>query len=88
MENLYKVVITVSHGNSDGTCETGRDTYTKYFERKDEAIRFATDKPGIKTTFFDETSCEIYEYAISSVRELKQKTRPVEVVTKTETYWD
>lgn len=82
---LYKVLKTITHLNMDATCVVGYDYETQWFDNLDDAIRYANKHDYD----WDSTSkSRIWEYTISSVRELEEKKRPVEVVTKTETIWE
>lgn len=86
-EKLYKAIAIMSHGNADGTCEIGRDEKEAFFDKLEDAIEFINNNGGMKSTMWDQASGRIFEYEIVKSKELKRKTRPVEVVTKTETYW-
>lgn len=87
-KKLYRVLITVSYGNTDSTREINRETIEKYFNSLEAATNFANTKPGVKVSPLVCASSKIFEYEVSSIRELQQKTRPVEVVVKSETYWE
>lgn len=87
-EKLYKAVTIVSHGNSDGTCEIGRDEKEAFFGKLEDAVEFIDNHGDMKTTVWDQVNGHIYEYEVVKSKELKRKTRPIEVVTKTETYWE
>ena len=84
---LYKAVVTVSHGNADGTREIGRDEYSRLFDSLDGAVRFIEDQGKRHSSPWDVASCRLFEYKVSSVRELVRKKRTVAVVMKNETYW-
>lgn len=88
LEKIYKAVAIISHGNADGTCEIGRDEKEEYFDKLEDAVKFVNNHGSMKTTVWDQTSGRIFEYAIVRLKELERKTRPIEVVTKTETYWE
>lgn len=88
LEKIYKAVVIVSHGNAGGTCETSRDEKEEFFDKLEDAVKFVNNHGGMKTTVWDQTSGRIFEYAIVRLKELERKTRPIEVVTKTETYWE
>ena len=82
---LYKVLKTIAHPNMDATCVVGYDYVTQWFDNLDDAIRYAKEHDyDLNST----SKSRIWEYTISSVRELEEKKRPVEVVTKTETIWE
>ena len=84
---LYKAIVTVSHGNAEGTREIGRDEYSMFFESLGDAVRFIRDRGQLHSSPWDVVNSRLFEYDVSSVRELEQKKRTVEVATKTETYW-
>lgn len=88
LEKIYKAVAIVSHGNADGTCEIGRDEKEAFFDKLEDAVKFVNNHGGMKVTVWDQASSRIFEYEVVRSRELERKTRPIEVVTKTETYWE
>lgn len=84
---LWKVVVEISHARSDGNGECGRETKTRYFEDFRSAEYFAQDGDIEPNNFFAcVVSHKIYEYNISSVRQLERKKH--EVITEVnETKW-
>lgn len=71
---LWKVVVEISHARSDGNGECGRETKTRYFDDFSEAEYFADRGDiGSNNLFACVASRHIYEYNISSVRELERK---------------
>ena len=84
---FWKVVVEISHARSDGNGECSRDTKTRYFEDFRSARDFADYGDIEPNNFFAMVvSRHIYEYDVSSVRELELKKR--EVVTEVkETKW-
>jgi hypothetical protein len=86
--NLWKVVVEISHARSDGNGECGRKTKTRYFDDFSEAENFAQYGDIASDNLFAcVASRQIYEYDISSVRQLEHKKH--EVVTKdTRWYWE
>lgn len=89
-EKLWKVVVVISHARSDGNGESGRETKTRYFDDFKEAAYFA-DNGDIKSNNFFAcvASRAIYEYDVSSVRQLELKKREiVSQITKTERHWE
>lgn len=84
---MWKVVVEISHARSDGNGECGRETKTRYFEDFRSARDFADYGDIEPNNFFAQVvSRHIYEYGVSSVRELELKKR--EVVTEVkETKW-
>jgi hypothetical protein len=84
---LWKVVVEISHARSDGNGECGRETKTRYFEDFRSARDFADYGDIEPNNFFAQVvSRRIYEYDVSSVRELELKKR--EIVTEVkETKW-
>lgn len=84
---LWKVVVEISHARSDGNGECGRETKTRYFDDFRSAEHFADRGDIGPNNFFAQVvSRQIYEYDISSVRQLERKKH--EVVTEVkETKW-
>lgn len=84
---LWKVVVEISHARSDGNCESGRETKTRYFDDFRSAEHFADRGDIGPNNFFAQVvSRQVYEYDISSVRQLERKKH--EVVTEVkETKW-
>lgn len=84
---IWKVVVEISHSHSDGNGESCRETKTRYFEDFRSARDFADYGDIEPNNFFAMVvSRHIYEYGVSSVRELELKKR--EVVTEVkETKW-
>lgn len=84
---IWKVVVEISHARSDGNGECGRETKTRYFEDFRSARDFADYGDIEPNNFFAQVAARhIYEYNISSVRELEHKKH--EVVTEVkETKW-
>lgn len=78
---IWKVVVEISYARSDGNGECSRDIKTRYFDDFENAVHFA-DYGGIAPhDFFAKVaSRHIYEYNISSVRELERKKH--EIVTE------
>lgn len=90
MENtkiLWKVVVKISYARSDGNGESGQETKTRFFEDFSSAIRFAQCGDIAPNDFFAcVASRKVYEYSISSIRQLEYKKH--EVVTEVkETKW-
>ncbi len=90
MENvtkLWKVVVDISYARSDGNGESGRETKTRYFDDFRSAEDFAQFGDIASNDHFAcVASRQIYEYEISSVRQLERKK--YEVVTEVkETKW-
>jgi hypothetical protein len=78
MENttkLWKVVVEISRSRGDGNGESRRETKTRYFEDFRDAEHFADS--GDLGFFEQVVSRHIYEYDISSVRELERKKHEV-----------
>lgn len=90
MRKLWKVWLHIVTSNFEGTEQTGSREEIKFFENFDQAKKCALYGDGIKFDYHVDFIAhrKIYEYEISAVRELAEKQRPVEVVKKTETYWD
>ena len=86
-EKLYKAIAIVSHGNADGTREICRDEKEVFFDKLEDAVDFIDNNGGMIPTVWDQVSGRIFESEVVKSKELKRKTRPVEVVTKTEAYW-
>lgn len=84
---IWKVVVKISHSHSDGNGESCRETKTRYFEDFRSARDFADYGDIEPNNFFAMVvSLHIYEYGVSSVRELEHKKH--EVVTEVkETKW-
>lgn len=84
---LWKVVVEISHSRSDGNGESCRETKTRFFEDFRNAEDFAQYGDIASNNFFAQVvSRQIYEYDISSVRQLERKKH--EVVTEVkETKW-
>lgn len=84
---LWKVVVEISHARSDGNGECGRETKTRYFDDFRSAEYFAQYGDIATNNYFAQVaSRQIYEYDISSVRQLERKKH--EVVTEVkETKW-
>lgn len=84
---LWKVVVEISHARSDGNGEAGRETKTRYFDDFRSAEYFAQYGDIASNNYFAQVaSRQIYEYDISSVRQLERKKH--EVVTEVkETKW-
>ncbi len=84
---LWKVVVEISHARSDGNGECGRETKTRYFDDFRSAEYFAQYGDIASNNYFAcVASRQIYEYDISSVRQLERKKH--EVVTEVkETKW-
>ena len=84
---LWKVVVEISHARSDGNGEAGRETKTRYFDDFRSAEYFAQYGDIATNNYFAQVaSRQIYEYDISSVRQLERKKH--EVVTEVkETKW-
>ena len=84
---LWKVVVEISHARSDGNGECGRETKTRYFDDFRSAEYFAQHGDIASNNYFAQVaSRQIYEYDISSVRQLERKKH--EVVTEVkETKW-
>ena len=84
---LWKVVVEISHARSDGNGESSRETKTRYFDDFRSAKHFADRGDiGPNNLFAQVASRQIYEYDISSVRQLERKKH--EVVTEVkETKW-
>lgn len=84
---LWKVVVEISHARSDGNGESSRETKTRYFDDFRSAEHFADRGDiGPNNFFACVASRQIYEYDISSVRQLERKQH--EVVTEVkETKW-
>lgn len=75
---LWKVVVEISYARSDGNGECSRDIKTRYFDDFENAEHFA-DRGDIRSNdfFAQVVSRHIYEYNISSVRELERKKHEV-----------
>lgn len=89
-KKLWKVVVEISHAQSDGNGESDRETKTRFFDDFEDAEDFA-DCGGIgPNNFFAQVSSrQIYEYDIRSVRQLEYKKQEVETrVTKTKWTWE
>lgn len=84
---LWKVVVEISHARSDGNGESSRETKTRYFDDFRSAEYFAKYGDIASNNHFAcVASRQIYEYDISSVRQLERKKH--EVVTEVkETKW-
>lgn len=84
---LWKVVVEISHARSDGNGESCRETKIRYFDDFMSAEYFADHGDIEPNNFFAcVASHRIYEYDISSVRQLERKKH--EVVTEVkETKW-
>lgn len=87
---LWKVVVEISHASSDGNGEVGRETRTRYFDDFNQATYFAENGDIERNNFFAAVaSRKIFEYDVSSVRQLEFKKREVvSQITKTESYWE
>lgn len=90
MENitkLWKVVVEISYARSDGNGESGRETKTRFFDDFRQAEYFADRGDiGPNNFFACVVSRRIYEYNISSVRQLERKRH--ETVTESrKTAW-
>ena len=81
MENttkLWKVVVEISHSRSDGNGISRRDIKIRFFEDFSNAEDFAQNGDIEPNNHFAQvTSRKIYEYDISSVRELELKKHEV-----------
>lgn len=88
-EKLYLVEITIKSGNFEGTECLSTRSYEKLFYSLEDASSYAKNPLDLTldrvTDHFDS---KIYEYIVYSKRELAKKTRPIEVVTRSETYWE
>jgi hypothetical protein len=86
-KKLWKVAVEISHARSDGNGECSRETKTRYFDDFESAEYFADRGDIGPNNFFAQVaSRRIYEYDVSSVRELELKKR--EIVTEVkETKW-
>lgn len=84
---LWKVIVEISYARSDGNGESGHETKTRFFEDLSSAVRFAECGDIAPNDFFAcVASRKIYEYSISSIRQLEYKKH--EVVTEVkETRW-
>lgn len=85
---LYKVTVTISFGDCEGKCETGRETRTRFFESLEEAIFYSRwgGEEGFNSIVVKK---QIWEYEISSIKELHQKEKEVIRQTKTvERVWE
>lgn len=81
---LFKVTIEISICNSSGMCELSRETRTQFFESLDDAIRFTRDD-----LHYTVVKKQIWEYMVSSIKELHQKEREVvRQVVDIEKYWE
>ena len=89
-QKLWKVVVEISHSHSDGNGESRRETKTRYFDDFESAKYFADRGDIGPNNFFAQVvSRQIYEYNISSVRQLEYKKHEVEThVTKTKWVWE
>lgn len=87
---LWKVVVEISHAQSDGNGESGRETKTRYFDDFERAEYFADRGDIGPNNFFAQVvSRQIYEYDIRSVRQMEYKKHEVEThVTKTKWVWE
>ena len=75
---IWKVVVEISHARSDGNGESCRETKTRYFDDFENAEHFADcGDVGANNFFAQVVSRHIYEYNISSVRELERKRHEV-----------
>lgn len=84
---LWKVVVEISHARSDGNGESGRETKIRFFDDFRSATYFAEHGDIPTNNFFAcVASRKIFEYEISSVKQLERKQH--EVVTEVkETKW-
>ena len=87
---LWKVVVEISIARSDGNGECGRETKTRYFDDFESATYFAEYGDIPTNNFFERVaSRQIYEYDISSVRQLERKKHEVVTeVKKTKWSWE
>lgn len=87
---LWKVVVEISHARSDGNGESCRETNTRFFEDFLNAEDFAQYGDIASNNFFAQVaSRQIYEYDISSVRQLERKKHEVVTeVKKTKWIWE
>lgn len=87
---LWKVVVEISHARSDGNGESCRETNTRFFEDFRNAEDFAQYGDIASNNFFAQVaSRQIYEYDISSVRQLERKKHEVVTeVKKTKWIWE
>ena len=93
MENttkLWKVIVEISYARSDGNGESSRETKTRFFEDFSSAEYFAQYGDIAPNDYFaGVASRKIYEYNISSVRELERKQHEVVTeVKKTKWIWE
>lgn len=72
---LWKVVVEISHSRSDGNGECSIEIKTRYFDDFRSAEDFA--QYGDIGFFAQVVSRHIYEYNISSVRELERKKHEI-----------
>lgn len=78
---LWKVIVEISHARSDGNGEAGREKKTRYFDDFRSATYFAEHGDIPSNNFFAAVaSRKIFEYDVSSVRQLERKQH--EVVTE------
>ena len=79
-------IVEISYSRSDGNGESGRETKTRFFEDFSSAVRFAQSGVIASNDFARVASSQIYEYSISSIRQLEYRKH--EVVTEVkETKW-
>lgn len=87
---IWKVIVEISYARSDGNGECSRDKISRYFDDFESAEHFAEYGGLSPHDFFASVaSRHIYEYNISSVKELERKK--CEVVTeikKTKWTWE
>lgn len=87
---LWKVVVEISHARSDGNGESGWETKTRFFEDFRNAEDFAQYGNIASNNFFAQVaSRKIFEYEISSVKQLERKQHEVVTeVKKTKWSWE
>lgn len=87
MENkLYKVTIEISFSDCEGKREIKRERKTQFFETLNDAIYFYRHE---LTGWSQIVNRQIWEYSISSVKELHEKEREIiKQVKSIERYWE
>lgn len=86
--SIYKVTVIISFCDCEGKSETRRESRTRFFESLKEAIYFSR-WGGEDGYNFEVVKRQIWEYTISSVREMQEKEREVITEVKTrEKYWE
>lgn len=84
---LWKVVVEISHAQSDGNGESDRETKTRFFDDFEDAEDFVDCGGMGPNNFFAQVSSrQIYEYDMRSVRHLEHKKHEVVNEVK-ETRW-